>query len=142
MERIDGWKVTDVHSLSPPIRRRLAGTVVEALIATPIWSTAPEALFHGDPHAGNLMIDKRGRLVPLDWSLGTHLGIADRAAMARVLVGAITRDARAIVAALEGLTVRPPDGPALRRSSSAASASWPPFDRPAWNGSWACSTTP
>jgi ubiquinone biosynthesis protein len=114
MERINGWKVTDVGSLAPAIRRRLAGTVVEALIATPVWSMAPQALFHGDPHAGNLMIDTRGRLVPIDWSLGSHLDVADRAAMARGLVGALTRDVESIVAALDGVALRPPDGPALR----------------------------
>jgi ubiquinone biosynthesis protein len=114
MERIEGWKVTDAHSLAPPIRRRLAATVVEALIANPVWSMAPRALFHGDPHAGNLMIDVRGRLVPLDWSLGSHLDVADRGAMARVLVGAIGRDVDSIVAALEAVAVRPPDRPTLQ----------------------------
>jgi ubiquinone biosynthesis protein len=114
MERIDGRKVTDAGSLAPGTLRRLAATVVEALVATPTWSGAPRALFHGDPHAGNLMIDSEGRLVPLDWSLGAHLGVAARAAMARVLVGAITRDGETILAALESVALRPPDGPALR----------------------------
>ena len=42
MERIDGRKVTEVSSLAPLVRQRLACTVVEALIATPAWSSAPE----------------------------------------------------------------------------------------------------
>jgi ubiquinone biosynthesis protein len=114
MERIDGRKVTDAASRAPAVQRRLAATVVEALVATPAWSAAPKALFHADPHAGNLFIDTEGRLIPLDWSLGAHLDVSDRAVMARVLVGAITRDVAAIVAALEAVALRPPDGPALR----------------------------
>jgi ubiquinone biosynthesis protein len=114
MERIDGRKVTDAGSRTPGVLRRLAGTVVEALVATPAWSAAPRALFHADPHAGNLLIDTEGRLVPLDWSLGAHLDVRARAAMARVLVGAITRDAETILAALEAVALRPPNGSALR----------------------------
>jgi len=114
MEWIDGRKVTEVSRLAPLVRQRLACTVVEALIATPAWSSAPRALFHADPHAGNLMIDTEGRLVPLDWSLGAHLDVPARAAMATILVSAMTRDVETILAALESLALRPPDRPALR----------------------------
>src|SRR6516225_4778935 len=105
MERIDGRKVTEVGGWAPRDRRRLAGTVVEALVATSVWSPAVRALFHADPHAGNLMIDTAGRLVALDWSLAAHLDVPTRAALAGVLVGAITRDVDAILAALEGLAL-------------------------------------
>jgi ubiquinone biosynthesis protein len=114
MEWIDGRKVTEVGDLAPLARQRLAGTVVEALVATPAWSAAPRALFHADPHAGNLMIDTESRLVPLDWSLGAHLEVLERRAIAQILLGAITRDAGAIVASLELLALRPPDRPTLR----------------------------
>jgi ubiquinone biosynthesis protein len=114
MERIDGHKVTDVGTMPIEGRRRLARLVVEALIAAPMWSAAPRALFHSDPHAGNLMIDREGRLVPLDWCLASHLDIAARAAMARVLVGAITRDTVAIAAAIESLAICPVDRALLR----------------------------
>src|SRR5262249_61331045 len=80
MERIDGRKVTEVGAWAPRDRQRLAGTVVEALVATPAWSPAARALFHADPHAGNLLIDPAGRLVPLDWSLGSHLDVPTRTA--------------------------------------------------------------
>jgi ubiquinone biosynthesis protein len=114
MERIDGRKVTDVGMMPMTVRRRLARSVVEALIATPVWSAAPRALFHSDPHAGNLMIDRQGRLVPLDWCLASHLDLAARAAIARILVGAITRDTVAISAAIESLAIRPVNRIVLR----------------------------
>src|SRR5262249_37820428 len=81
MERIDGRKVREVGAWAVRDRRRLAGTVVEALVATPAWSPAARALFHADPHAGNLLIDPAGRLVPLDWSLGSHLDVPTRTAL-------------------------------------------------------------
>jgi len=114
MERIDGRKVTEVGGMPMKVRRRLGRSVVEALIAAPVWSGAPRALFHSDPHAGNLMIDRQGRLVPLDWCLASHLDVAARAAIARVVVGAITRDTGAILAAIESLAIRPVDRGVLR----------------------------
>lgn len=113
MERIDGRRVTDVGSLPLPLRRQIARSVVEALVATPVWSAAPRALFHSDPHAGNLMIDRDGYLVPIDWCLASHLDRKAREAIPRVLVGAITRDTAEILAALESLAIRPVDRAAL-----------------------------
>ena len=52
MERVDGHKVTEPGAHGPTDRRRLAELIVEALIAGPIWSPAPQATFHADPHAG------------------------------------------------------------------------------------------
>jgi len=114
MERIDGQKVTDVGMMPMKSRHDLARSVVEALIATPVWSAARRALFHSDPHAGNLMIDREGRLVPLDWCLASHLDLAARMAIARVLVGAITRDTVAILDAIESLAIRRVDRLLLR----------------------------
>jgi ubiquinone biosynthesis protein len=114
MERIEGRKVTDVAAMPTSGRRRLARSVVEALIATPVWSGAPRALFHSDPHAGNLMIDHEGRLVPLDWCLASHLDLAARSAIARIVVAAITRDTVAILDAIESLAIRPVSHTLLR----------------------------
>jgi ubiquinone biosynthesis protein len=114
MERIDGRKVTEAGSLAPGDRGRLARTIVEALIAVPVWSPERRALFHADPHAGNLMVDADGRLVPIDWSLAEHLDVNARSALAQLAVGALTRDTIAMLDALGTLCVRPPDIAALR----------------------------
>jgi ubiquinone biosynthesis protein len=114
MERIDGRKVTDVGSTSLSVRRKIARSIVEALIATPIWSADPDGLFHSDPHAGNLMIDRGGCLVPLDWCMAARLDVATREAVARVLIGAITRDTSSILAAIESMATRAVNQAALR----------------------------
>src|SRR5579871_4777182 len=66
-----GVKITDAARRMPKWRRfRLSEQLIEALVATPIFSTEKDALFHADPHAGNLLYDGRtNELVILDWAL-------------------------------------------------------------------------
>jgi ubiquinone biosynthesis protein len=116
MERIDGRKVTEVDTLPSPARRALAGLVADALIAHPILSAAPSALFHADPHAGNLMVTEDGRLAILDWSLVGYLGEHDRVCLSQMLLGAVTLDEHRILAALDALAAGPFDATALRRA--------------------------
>src|SRR5262249_19253755 len=87
MERVEGHKVTEPGAHAPADRRRLAELIVEALIAGPIWSPAPVATFHADPHAGNLFVTPDRRLAILDWSLTGSLGEAERVAMTQLALG-------------------------------------------------------
>jgi len=92
MERVDGRKVTDSGS-SPGERRRLARILIEALIAKPFWSDSPgPAIFHADPHAGNLFETRDGRLAILDWALVTPLSKAQRVAVVQAVASALTLD--------------------------------------------------
>jgi len=115
MERVTGVKVTEPRIDSESERRRLAGLVVSALIARPIFSQDSQALFHGDPHAGNLFLTDDGRLALLDWSLAGTLSKCDRAAVVQVMLGAVTLDAELVVSTLAGLAERRNvDRPALQ----------------------------
>jgi ubiquinone biosynthesis protein len=102
MQRIIGTKVTDAD-LPPAGRRRLADLIVEALLARPIWSKAPDAVFHADPHAGNLFATADGRLGVLDWSLVGHLTKDDRVQLTQILIGAFTLDASRVCEAIDAL---------------------------------------
>jgi ubiquinone biosynthesis protein len=103
MERVRGVKVTD-HGLDCfADKRRLADIVSRALVAQPIFSRANRAVFHGDPHAGNLLYTEDGRLAILDWSLIGHLDEPERIAMGQVLLSAITLDGPRTAALLSGL---------------------------------------
>jgi ubiquinone biosynthesis protein len=114
MERVTGKKVT-AHGLAfGGDRRRLAERVVEALIARPFFSRADRALFHADPHAGNLFLTADGRLAILDWSLVGHLGECERVAVVQIVLGALTLDSERIVTLMTGLARRGDiDRPAL-----------------------------
>lgn len=113
MERLSLRKVTDAASLSVEERRRLAQTLVRALLARPFFSDADDALFHGDPHAGNLLLDDAGRLVILDWSLSGNLDRADRRAIVAVLLGALTLDLKRAHSGVSVLLTHPYDPAAL-----------------------------
>jgi ubiquinone biosynthesis protein len=106
MERVFGEKVTDHRLGSQSERHRLASVIAESLLAQPIFSPASQALFHCDPHAGNLMLTRDGRLAILDWSLAGRLGDPERIAMGQILLGAVTLDAARIAAVLERLDIR------------------------------------
>ena len=108
MERVEGRKVTD-PGLSASERRRLARTLIEAMIAKPFWSdSSASAVFHADPHAGNLLVTRDGRLAILDWALVTSLGKAQRSAVVQAVACALTQDEAGLSRALAALG-RPSD---------------------------------
>jgi ubiquinone biosynthesis protein len=63
-------------------------------------------MFHSDPHAGNILYTRDGRLAILDWSLIGHLNDPERIAMGQIVLGAVTLDAARIVAVLTELDVQ------------------------------------
>jgi ubiquinone biosynthesis protein len=89
-----GIKVTNaVVSLSAGARRKVAERLVEALIAVPLLSALPQAVFHGDPHAGNLLYNTRsGELVILDWALRERLNGEQRRHLALLFLMVTLRD--------------------------------------------------
>jgi ubiquinone biosynthesis protein len=103
MERLTGHKVTEHGLASTAERRCLGDLVVEALVAGPIFTRAGEALFHGDPHAGNLLLTTDGRLGILDWSLVGVLGERERTAFAQLALGSLTLDSQRIITSLAAL---------------------------------------
>lgn len=107
MERVCGDKVTEHDFADDRDRRALAELVITGLLARPILSAGDETLFHGDPHAGNLLLAHDRRLAILDWSLATTLSEARRVAFVQIVLGALTLDGTRIVAALAVLSGRP-----------------------------------
>lgn len=106
-----GGKVTSVAAGMPPWRRkRLAEQLLEALMAVPLFAAGDEAVFHGDPHAGNLLYDSAtGKLVIVDWALRERLSRTQRRHLALLFLTVSLRDpvgARNEVAALVQYPVR------------------------------------
>ena len=89
-----GIKVTSAAARLPASRRReVAEQLVEALIAVPLFSSTPDAIFHGDPHAGNLLYNnKTGELVILDWALRERLSREQRRHLALLFLMVSLRD--------------------------------------------------
>ncbi len=89
-----GIKVTSAAARLPAARRhKVAEQLVEALVAVPLFSSTQDALFHGDPHAGNLLYNnKTGELVILDWALRERLSREQRRHLALLFLMVSLRD--------------------------------------------------
>ena len=89
-----GTKVTDAAARLPTARRReVAEQVIEALVAVPLLSAEENAIFHGDPHAGNLLYNRRtGELIILDWALRERLSRNQRRHLALLFLMVGLRD--------------------------------------------------
>ena len=89
-----GVKVTSAAVRLPVTRRRkLADQLVEALVAVPLFAETPNAVFHGDPHAGNLLYDNRsGELTIIDWALRERLDREQRRHLALLFLMVSLRD--------------------------------------------------
>ena len=114
MSRIRGVKVTE-HGLDCHFKkRRLAGLIARTLITRSIFAQADQAMFHGDPHAGNLFYTVDDRLAILDWSLVGRLSGQQRVDIVQVMLGAITLDPERIVSLLAQQSSRAPDSAVLQ----------------------------
>ena len=70
-----GAKVTNAAAHLPAWRRRrIAEQLIEALVAVPLFAADEQAVFHADPHAGNLLYNSQtGELIIIDWALRERL---------------------------------------------------------------------
>lgn len=84
MEFVDGAKIDDLADSGPD--RRAA---VEALIRSWFAVVLCTGVFHGDLHAGNLIIRPDGELVLLDWGISGRLDEASRRFFRRSVEGCL-----------------------------------------------------
>jgi len=89
-----GIKITSAAARVPDARRhRIAEQLVESLVAVPLFSATNNAVFHGDPHAGNLLYDNSsGELTIIDWALRERLGREQRRHLALLFLMVTLRD--------------------------------------------------
>jgi ubiquinone biosynthesis protein len=134
MERVHGRKVTDRQSGRAWQAPALFRSTVRALLSSVLFSRDESVLFHGDPHAGNLLATRDGRLAILDWSLAGQLTAGERVHLAQILVGAWTSDAARIASAVDGLACAGASADLIRRHVEAALARtrWYTPAGPAW----------
>ena len=134
MERVHGHKVTDPQAVMPWRRPALFRTTARALLADVLFSRDESVLFHGDPHAGNLLATSDGRLAVLDWSLAGQLTAGDRVQMMQLLLAGLTRDAGRVASVIAQLARDGADGSLIRRQveASLAESPWYKPAGPAW----------
>lgn len=104
MTTASGAKVTTITASRPDLGPRIAARISEALVAIPLFSGDETALFHADPHAGNLFYDPcTDELVILDWALGIRLTRDQRRWLVALFAAAVLRDEEWIVEVVGGL---------------------------------------
>lgn len=109
MERIDGVRVTETAGLPAWRRRRIARTIVDAMVAEVVFSRDSDMFFHADPHAGNLFAAEDDCVAILDWSLTGRLEKRDCESIARLLMSAVLLDCSGVCASINSLAISPAD---------------------------------
>ena len=110
MDFLDGPKLADAI-LTDAQRMRMADLLFTALILKPLFSKHDSALFHGDPHAGNILaVFTPGATDPsiglVDWSLAGHLTRPDRIKTVRLIQAVLKKDLTGMCNAIRSLTLR------------------------------------
>jgi len=103
-----GIKVTNAAARLPASdRSRVAEQIIEALAAVPLLSAEENAIFHGDPHAGNLLYNNRtGELTIIDWALRERLSREQRRHLALLFLMLTLRDSVGVINAVSSLSQR------------------------------------
>jgi ubiquinone biosynthesis protein len=109
MGYLDGFKITDAD-LPPQERNKVASDLFEALICKPLFSPGEQSLFHGDPHAGNILAMRdsaSGRLEIglLDWSLAGRLAKRERIKTVQLIQALLKKDLSRIRRSVKALTI-------------------------------------
>ncbi|MGD9323339.1 MAG: AarF/UbiB family protein [Desulfobacterales bacterium] len=109
MAYLNGPKIIDVD-LNPEQRKRCVAVLFEALICRPLFSPHEESLYHGDPHAGNILAVNDPatgdlKIGLLDWTLAGRLTKRDRLKTVKLILAIIKKDLSSIRRAVKTLAV-------------------------------------
>ena len=107
MDYLNGPKITDAL-LNQQQRERCAAILFEALVCRPLFSRQEPSLFHGDPHAGNILAVEDSasgqiRIGLLDWTLAGRLTKRDRVNTVQLIQAILKKDLGAIRRAVKAL---------------------------------------
>ena len=92
LEWIDGIPIVRPDALTSAgfDRKALGLTILRSFLR----HAMRDGFFHADMHQGNLLVDKAGRVVAVDFGIMGRLGAKERRFLAEILHGLITRDYR------------------------------------------------
>lgn len=101
IEFIDGVKVSDHEALAAwgIDRRAVARRGAEAFLKQVMIA----GYFHGDPHPGNLLVTRDGRVAFIDFGVVGRLSARQREALVDMFIGMVRHDTEAIVLSLRRL---------------------------------------
>ena len=120
MAHIPGEKITDAK-LTYAQRQDCANILAQGLICHPIFAPGEATLFHGDPHAGNILWSADSgihgaQIALLDWSLAGHLTQGVRVKIVQFIKSVITDDHGQICRCIQSLAAKGSKKGALSRT--------------------------
>ena len=101
MDYIEGGKIVDSFPGDPAQRAIMARKLDEVMTVEVIFSRREIALFHGDPHAGNVFFVAAGsgnphRIALLDWGLRGELSREQRQQLIQLMLGIKLRNSKRV----------------------------------------------
>ena len=116
MELVRGVKITDAYIGDGEKRAKLARRLSDALMYDVLFSPHDTALFHGDPHAGNVFHVEEGgedpfRIALIDWGLAAEFNRREREKMVQLMLGLSLRHAKRLANNVDVLIEWEPEGP-------------------------------
>ena len=116
MELVRGVKITDAYIGEAEKRAMLARRLSDALMYDVLFSPHESALFHGDPHAGNVFHVEDGgedpyRIALIDWGLAAEFNRRERQKMVQLMLGLSLRHAKRLANNVDVLVEWEPEGP-------------------------------
>jgi ubiquinone biosynthesis protein len=105
MERMAGIRYTDAARTHPELD---GDRIVRLAVQGVLEHTLLYGVFHGDLHAGNVLIDEAGNFSLVDFGIAGRLDASQRAALVRLVIGFARNDFAAQVAAVAEFGALPP----------------------------------
>lgn len=130
MERVPGIRYTDAALAHPGLDgRRIVRLAVQGVLEHALLY----GVFHGDLHAGNVLIDDEGNFSLVDFGIAGRLDARQRSALARLVLGFARNDFAAQVAAVAEFGALPPGvdlSPLVAQFAEESTALLAGLDRP------------
>ena len=130
MERVPGIRYTDAAVAHPELDgRRIVRLAVQGVLEHALLY----GVFHGDLHAGNVLIDESGNFSLVDFGIAGRVDAGRRAALARLVIGFARNDFAAQVAAVAEFGALPPGidlEPLVRQFAEESTTLLAAVDRP------------
>ncbi|MBI4738534.1 AarF/ABC1/UbiB kinase family protein [Candidatus Woesearchaeota archaeon] len=101
MEHLSGKRLTDLQHLTPRARKMIVETIVDAMFE----QVFEHGFFHADPHPGNFLLKRNGKLAMLDYGIVGRLDESLRIRVNRLFISIMRADTEEIARAMLKLGV-------------------------------------
>ena len=90
LDKVEGVSIREIEKIKELgiNKKKLAENLIQLFLTQAVR----DGFFHGDMHQGNLFVDKKGNIIPVDFGIMGRLDKSNRKFLAEILYGFIKRD--------------------------------------------------